>query len=151
MQMQEADQAPSLPTFRKVLCGVYGAIAVAALIATWSQGGPYAHSIHAFVVGFWSDSKVTSASRFIAADILLFGLAATILMLTEARKHNVKFVWAYIAAAFLVAISVAFPLFLLARELRMKSESSRLRTTDKILLIAVAIAVLSLTIWVDWG
>jgi hypothetical protein len=149
--MQEADQAPSLPTFRKVLCIAYGAIAVAALIATWSQGGPYAHSIHAFVVGFWSDTKVTSASRFIAADILLFGLAATILMVTEARKHNVRFVWAYIAAAFPSSPSVLPFLFSCspraAHEIRLITPSDYRHDPAR----SGGPCGLSLTIWVDWG
>jgi len=65
-----------MPTSRKVLCAVYGAIAVVALIATWSNGGPYVHSVTDFLVNFWRDTKVTSASRFITADILMFALAA---------------------------------------------------------------------------
>ena len=64
-------------------------------------------------------------------EMLLFGLAATILMVIEAQKHNVKFVWAYIVGGFLVAVSVAFPLFLIARELRMgASEEFRLPKVD---------------------
>ena len=150
--MQVTDQAQSMPTSRKVLCAVYAAIAVAALIATWSQAGPYAHSISAFFVGFWSDTKVTPASRFIAADILLFGLAASILMVSEARRHNVRFVWAYIVGGVLIAISASFPLFLLARELRMnKAEASSLRTTDTILLTLFAVAILGMTIWIVAG
>ena len=65
-----------MPTSRKVLCAVYGAIAVAALVATWSNGGPYVHSVTDVLVNFWRDTKVTSASRFITADILMFSLAA---------------------------------------------------------------------------
>jgi hypothetical protein len=42
-------------------------------------------------------------------------------MVIEARKHNVRFVWAYIVGGILVAISVTFPLFLIARELRMRT------------------------------
>ena len=34
----KADQASSIPTSSKVLCVVYRAIAIAALIATWSPG-----------------------------------------------------------------------------------------------------------------
>jgi hypothetical protein len=45
----------------------------------------------AFVVDFWRDTRATAASRFITADILMFALAAGILMVTEARRHNVKF------------------------------------------------------------
>ena len=150
--MQVTDQAQSMPTSRKVLCAVYAAIAVAALIATWSQAGPYAHSISAVLVGFWSDTKVTPASRFIAADLLLFGLAASILMVSEARRHNVRFVWAYIVGGVLIAISASFPLFLLARELRMnKAEASSLRATDTILLTLFAVAILGMTIWIVAG
>ena len=148
----QADQASSIPTSRKVLCVVYGAIAVAALIAVWSQMGHYLHSPADFFVSVtaWRDVKTIPASRALTADLLLFGLAATILMVIEARKHNVRFVWAYIVVGFLVAISVAFPLFLIARELRMGgSETPRLGTVDTILLAMIAVAVAGLTIWID--
>lgn len=150
--MTTADQASSIPTARKVLCVVYGAIAIAAIIGTWSQGGPYIHSVADFLIGFWRDTKVTPASRFITVDILLFALAAAILMVVEARRLNVRFVWAYIVGAFFVAISVTFPLFLLARELRMgRSGEPRLHTTDTILLAVLAVAVAGLSIWIDVG
>jgi hypothetical protein len=51
-----------------------------------------------------------------------------------------------------IAVSVTFPLFLIARELRMgKSDTPRLHTTDAILLAVVAVLVAGLTIWVDVG
>lgn len=150
--MQVTDQAPSMPMSRKVLCACYAAIAVAALIATWSQSGPYIHNVSAFFVSFWSDTKVTPAARFITADILLFGLTAAILMVIEARRYNVRFVWAYIVGGVLIAISAAFPLFLLARELRMNTaEAPPLRTTDTILLTLFAVAALGMTIWIVAG
>ena len=143
----QADQAPSIPTSRKVLCIVYGAIAVAALIATWSQNLAYFDKPARFLLDFLNDSKVTPASRSLTVDILLFALAATILMVIEARKHGVKFVWLYIAGAFAIAISVAFPLFLIARELHMgTSDAPRLRTTDTILLAVLAVLAAGQTI-----
>jgi hypothetical protein len=64
----------------------------------------------------------------------------------------VKFVWLYIAGGFAIAIGVAFPLFLIARELRIgKSDAPRLHTTDTILLAVVGVLVAGLTIWVDVG
>ena len=81
----EADQASSIPTSRKVLCVIYGAIAVAALIATWSQNLAYFDKPARFLLDFMNDSKVTPASRSLAVDIGLFGLAAMILMVIEAR------------------------------------------------------------------
>jgi hypothetical protein len=148
----QADQASSIPTSRKILCVVYGAIAVAALIATWSQNLAYFDKPARFLVDFMNDSKVTPSSRSLTVDIILFFLAATILMVIEARKHGVKFVWLYIAGGFAIAISVTFPLFLIARELRMgTSEAPRLRTTDTILLVTVGILMVGVTVWVDVG
>jgi len=104
--MTTADQTSVLPTSRKVLCFVYGVIAVAALIATWSQNVAY----------------------------------------------GVKYVWLYIAGAFVTAISVVFPLFLIARELRMgTSDAPRLSATDTILLAVVAAATAVWTVWIDVG
>jgi hypothetical protein len=148
----QADKASSIPMSRKVLCVVYGVIAVAALIATWSQNLAYLDKPARFLLDFMKDSKVTPASRSLTVDILLFALAAVILMVTEARKHGVKFVWLYIAGAFAIAVSVTFPLFLIARELRMgTSDAPRLHPTDTILLTVVAVLIAGLTIWVDLG
>lgn len=153
-QANQANQASSIPTPRKVLCVIYGAIAVAALIATWSQNLAYFDRPARFLLDFMNDSKITPASRSLTVDILLFGLAATILMVIEARKHGVKFVWLYIVGGLTIAVSVTFPLFLIARELRMgTSDAPRLHTRDRILLAVVAVLGAGLTIWIDvgWG
>ena len=80
---------------------------------------------------------------------MLLGLAVIILMVIEARKHGVKFVWLYVAGGFAIAISVTFPLFLIARELRMgTSDAARLHTTDMILLAVIAVLAAGQTIWI---
>ena len=92
------------------------------------------------------------ASRFVTVDVLMLFLAVAILIVTEARKHNVRFVWAYIVGSIFVAGSVFVPLFLIARELRMgTSEESRLHTTDTILLAMLACALAGLSVWIDVG
>jgi Terpene cyclase DEP1 len=148
----QADATSTIPTSRKALCFVYGAIAIAALIATWSQNLAYLDKPARFLLDFMNDSKVTPASRSLAVDIVLFFLTAMILMVIEARKHGVKFVWLYIAGGFAIAISVTFPLFLIARELRMgASDAPHLKTTDTILLAVLAVVVAGMTIWIDAG
>jgi hypothetical protein len=135
-----------------MLCVVYAVIAVAALIATGSQNLAYFDEPARYLLDFTNDLKVTPASRLFTADVLLLGLAAAILMVIEARKHGVKFVWLYIAGGLAIAISVTFPLFLIARELRMgSSDAPHLRTTDTILLAVVAALTVGLTIWVYMG
>ena len=42
-------------------------------------------------------------------------------MIVESRRLGIRFVWAYILGALLVAASVAIPLFLLARQRRLSS------------------------------
>ncbi len=133
----------------KLLCTVYAAIALVALIATWSQNILFFRDGGSFL-GFWEATKANAASRSITVDIALLLLAVAILMVIEARRLGVKYVWAYIIGGFLIAISVTFPLFLLARELRLeKSDATELRNVDSILLAALAGFTLAFTIWVD--
>jgi inner membrane protein involved in colicin E2 resistance len=135
-----------------VLCAVYGAIAFVALIATWSQNAAYFDNPRGFLLDFLNDSKVTPASRSLTVDIVLFGLAVAILMVIEARKHGVRFVWAYIVGGFAIAISVTFPLFLISRELRVgRTETTRLGAIDTVLLVLLAVVAAVQTIWVDIG
>lgn len=96
-------------------------MALFALYGTWSQnlayfaggGGPKAFA--AFVL----DTKVNPASRSLGVDISVVFYAASVFMVLEARRLGVRFVWAYVIFGILVAISVTFPLFLIARELRL--------------------------------
>jgi hypothetical protein len=146
----QADQASSIPPSRKALCVVYGAIAVAALIATWCPNRAY--SPDRFMSDFMYDLKVTPASRSYTGDLLLLALAVVVFMVIEARKHGIKFVWLYIVGGFVTAIGFTFPLFLIARELRMgASRAPNLRATDKVLLAVVTVLIAGHVIWVDVG
>lgn len=148
--MTSTQSLTTLPITSKVLCVVYAVIAVAALIATWSQNLAYTDSGAEMLTAFWQDTKINPASRSITVDIALFAFAAAILMVTEARKHGVKFVWLYIIGGFLIAISVTFPLFLIARELRAgRTEATRLNPADNVGLALFAFAVAAFTVWVD--
>ena len=137
-------------TAAKVRCGVYAVIAVAALVATWSQNLAYEGSD--FLARFLPDTTVTPASRSITADILMLFLSAAVLMVAEAHKHNVRFVWAYILGGFLTAISFTFPLFLIARERRLAAEGAeapRMGAVDMALLTVVGLVLAGFTLWVD--
>lgn len=141
-----------MPTSRKVLCAVYALIALIALGATWSQTVAYTHSGAAFFFSFWQDTRVNAASRNITADALMLSLSVVILMVLEARKRGVRFVWLYVLGGVFVAISVTVPLFLIAREIRMGSaEPPRLRPLDVILLVVTGAGAIALTFWVDIG
>lgn len=148
--MTEISDTAPLPASRKVLCGVYAAIAVIALIATWSQNFAYQSGALDIFSSFLRDMTVTPASRSISADIMLFFLAAAVLMVIEGRKHGVRLIWAYIVGGFFIAISVTFPLFLIARELRLPaSDAPRLAAKDTVLLAVLAVVLVGTALWVD--
>ena len=148
--MTETRPDVALPTSSKVLCAVYAVIAFAALIATWSQNVAYLDDPAGFLFSFTSDLKVNPAARSITADILLLGLAAFVFMAVEARKHGIRFLWAYLIGSALIAVSVTFPLFMIARELRIgRRDPTRLATTDVAILAFLSVAVAAAVIWLE--
>jgi len=101
----------------KALCALYGAIAVAALIGTWTQNLAFlALPDNGGVMGFIRASNANPAAASIGIDLGFMCLAAFVWMVVEARRLGIRFVWGYIALSMLVAVSVMFPLFLLARQ-----------------------------------
>lgn len=127
-----------MTTQQRWLIGFYALIAIAALVATWSQnlayfGGGQGNALLRFLL----ETKVNPASRSITVDIGFFLLAASALMIIEARRLGVRFVWLYILLGFLVAISVTFPLFLIARELRI-AEAPQARSAWSLKAVDVA-------------
>lgn len=141
-----------MPTSRQLLCVTYALIALLALYGTWNQNLYYftdftpATTIAAFA-RFVIDMKANPATRSIGIDITLFTFAALIWMVREARQLGIRYVWAYIALAFMVAISVTFPLFLIAREIKLSDARaanpvSGLITGDYLALVATSGLVL---------
>ena len=139
-----------ITTAAKLRIGAYAVIALAALIATWSQNLAFVQESP--LREFLKALTVNGATRSITVDLLLFALAAIILMIVEARRFGVPFVWAYVVGGMLVAISVSFPLFLIAREVRMARADVPARavtTIDTVLLVVVGVVTAAVVLWVD--
>lgn len=136
---------------RKTLCVVYALIGIAALIGCWANnvhylGGGFA----AANVRFWQDTFVNPASRSITIDLLFLGLAAIIWMLLEARRLSMRGVWLYVLAGAIIAISVAFPAFLVHRELTLakrdtSASAGSLSATDVLGVVLLSLLVLAYT------
>jgi hypothetical protein len=148
-----------MPRSRLLLCVAYGAVALLALIATWSQNLSYFHPEEGWLLGFvratgrfWPATLATPASVSITVDIGLFFLAAAALMIIEARRLDMRFAWLYVVFGILIAISVTFPLFLIARERRLvaRGEASwdlGLTRGDTIALAVCAAATAIFSLW----
>ncbi len=67
---------------------------------------------------FWRDALLhgNAAARFLTVDILMLAFAAMAWMVIESRARKMRGLAAYILLALFVGISLAFPLFLAARE-----------------------------------
>jgi len=108
---------------RTTAARIYVAIALFALIATWRQNIGFLLEGERGVAGglmdFWPALLANRATISITADIFLFGLAAVLWMVSEARRLDMRLVWVYVLLSFVIAISVTFPLFLAAREHRL--------------------------------
>jgi hypothetical protein len=104
---------------RNTRIAIYAVIAVVALYGTWSQNLAYGPTL----AGFLQDAKANPAARSVTIDIFMMALAASFLMTYEARRLGVRFVWAYVFFGLTVAISVTFPLFLIAREFALGRET----------------------------
>lgn len=133
---------------RTLLCALYAAISLVALVTTWRQNLGFAiESANAGGMnGFVPALLVNRASISITVDILLFFLAAVFFMLREARRLGIRFAYLYVLFGGLVAISVTFPLFLIARERRLhelEGEASDTPLTAGDLALLVALGLLT--------
>jgi Na+/serine symporter len=107
----------------KTLTWIYALIALGALVATWSQNIRFfSEDGNGGLEGFIDGMYENAAAASIANDLLFMLLAAFVLMFIEGRKHGIKHLWVYFLGSFLIAVSVMFPLFLLARERKLASE-----------------------------
>ena len=147
-----------MPRSRQYLCAAYAAVAALALVGTWTQNVFYFHAGDgaagfALATGrFWAATLATPASISITVDLALFFVAASAFMVLEARRLDIRGVWLYVVFGFLVAISVTFPLFLIARERRLAlgaegASDLGLSTGDLAALVGFGGVTAAITVW----
>ena len=110
----------------KILCGVYAIIAALALIATWSNNIAFLRQPeNQNAMSFFRALYANQAAASIANDLLLYALAGWIFMALEARRLQMRHVWVYILLSNLIAVSVMFPLFLIARQIAISRQRAQ--------------------------
>jgi len=139
---------------RTTAARIYVAIAVLALVATWRQNIGFLlegeRGVAGGLVDFWPALLANRATTSITVDIFLFGLAAVLWMVSEARRHQIRHVWLYVLLSFAIAISVTFPMFLAAREHRLASlgeTPGKLDARDLLGLAVLAAAIVGFSLY----
>ncbi|MBU0537878.1 MAG: DUF2834 domain-containing protein [Gammaproteobacteria bacterium] len=136
----------------KPLVVVYLISALLALIMTWIHVPAYlGEGFVSANVKFWNDAlfNANPAGKFLTIDILFLAFVCNVWMFIEGRRLGVKYIYLYVIGGVVIAISVAFPLFMAARELRLASTKKdftgyKIKAIDAItLLVLFAIGLLA--------
>lgn len=106
----------------KTLCAVYAVFAAVALVGTQWALLDFLRSddndLGAMIDGLTANPVV----GFVGIDLLTVALVAVVFMVVDGRRIGVPWLWVYVALVFLVAVSVAFPLYLIARTRRLAGQ-----------------------------
>jgi hypothetical protein len=117
----------------KFICATYALIAIAALPATWINNLAFMQQPNNTFADFFVAAYANAAAASLANDLFLLAIAASIFMVVEGKRVGVRYVWLYLVLSGILAISVTFPLFLLARQLKVidrQSEQSPIEALD---------------------
>ena len=114
-----------MPLRSRVLCAVYAMIAIAALFATMRENIAFMRlPDNGGLVGFVRAGYANPAAASLSNDLYAFAIAGCIFMVVEGLRLRMRQLPAYIVIAVVIAISVAFPLFLIARERQLATQDA---------------------------
>jgi len=104
----------------KVLCAVYGVLAVVALVATWWNNIAFVLSddnggLAGFILGGYANHAAASLTN----DVILVAVVALVFIFVEGMRLGIRRLWIYPILSVFVAISVAVPVFLIVRQVRL--------------------------------
>jgi hypothetical protein len=109
----------------KILCIVYAGIALFALVATWSNNIAFFNQTgNGGAAGFFNAIYANPAVASFTNDLLFYAVAGGVFMAVEGRRLGMRYVWMYIVFSLLVAVSVMFPIFLIARQYKLAEHRS---------------------------
>lgn len=101
----------------------YGVAAIVGLMVTWyfNLQAMQANPDFSYAT-FIADNYVNPSSASITNDIAVVCLVFFFWCYQESRRLGMRYWWLYIPLAILVAIAVAFPMFLLMRERKLNCQ-----------------------------
>ena len=120
-----------MTTKDKITCATYGLIALLALPATWINNIAFMQQPNNSFMDFINAAYVNAAAASLSNDLLFIAVAASMFMVIEGKRVGIRYVWLYLIFSALVAISVTFPLFLLARHIKLtNTQPTQIPTTE---------------------
>ena len=104
---------------------VYLALCVLGLILPYSQFIPWLlQNGLDLPLLFCRQLFANQISGFFGLDVIVATLALWVLVFTEGRHHGARYVWLPVIASLLVGVSLALPLYLYLRQLRIDATSA---------------------------
>lgn len=83
----------------------------------WLDNGESLLNVKAFFLDFFTDAyQANHAAAFVTVDLIGSWFTFLVFILPEAKRHGMRFGWAYFLAACTLGNCFAFPLFLFFRE-----------------------------------
>ncbi|HKY58456.1 MAG TPA: DUF2834 domain-containing protein [Aeromicrobium sp.] len=112
-----------LSTGAKLECLAYAVIATVALVGTqWALIEGIQSAEGSFAKQVWAELTANPTVVFAAIDLFMVALAAMIFIVVEGLRVRVRWWWLYLVLSLGIGISFGFPLFLLARRLRLAGQ-----------------------------
>ena len=111
-----------LTLYQKLLCSTYVLIAIVSVILCWSEAFQYLEfGFFGAWKAFFTDVNVNHGSRFLNYDASSVCITFAIWSIVDGKRKNIKYAFLYPIMGVLVAISFAFPLYLIHRELKINN------------------------------
>jgi hypothetical protein len=104
------------------LCAVYAVVGLAALVATQVALVKHVRSGEGDGIGGLGNTVVNPAAAFVTIDLLAVAIIGIVFMVVEGRRLGMRWIWIYVLLTFAVAISVALPTFLIARQVHLAND-----------------------------
>ena len=106
----------------KALCAIYAVLGVAALVGTQIALVKHLTSDDGSFSAALENTVVNPAATFTVIDLLAVALVGLVFMIVEGRRLGMRFLWVYVVVTFAIAVSVALPAFLIARQIHLAGQ-----------------------------
>jgi Terpene cyclase DEP1 len=114
----------------KLICATYALIALLAIPATWINNIAFMQQPNNSFMDFVNAAYVNAAAASLSNDLLFIAIAASMFMAIEGKRIGIRYTWLYIVLSGITAISITFPLFLLARHIKLTNTQPQAITIE---------------------